>query len=188
MLGRLVEKSLVSFDDRGPDRRYRLLETVRLYASGELDGLRGDAGARGRGTPTGRSRSPRRRSTRSSSTARRRTCARRSTPFSPRDSGGALRLCAALTPFWLRRIDLVEAQRRFAAALAGSPEPTALRAEALLAASAIDFRAGLTDSLNARVEESLEIAVSRRRSRDRMAWRSSASRTSPSPGTTARPH
>ncbi len=32
VLGRLVEKSLVSFDDRGPDRRYRLLETVRHYA------------------------------------------------------------------------------------------------------------------------------------------------------------
>src|SRR5262249_41708302 len=32
VLGRLVEKSLVSFDERGADRRYRLLETVRIYA------------------------------------------------------------------------------------------------------------------------------------------------------------
>jgi predicted ATPase len=36
VLGRLVEKSLVSVEDRGPDRRYRLLETVRLYAREQL--------------------------------------------------------------------------------------------------------------------------------------------------------
>src|SRR5262249_14924017 len=36
VLGRLVEKSLVSADERGAERRYRLLETVRLYAQEQL--------------------------------------------------------------------------------------------------------------------------------------------------------
>ena len=45
-----------------------------------------------------------------------------------RAPGEALRLCVALWPFWLRRIDLHEAQRRFDEALAAAPERTALRA------------------------------------------------------------
>jgi tetratricopeptide (TPR) repeat protein len=72
-------------------------------------------------------------------------------------------------PFWMRRIDLVEARRRFGVALDACPEPTPLRAEALLAASAIDLRAGATDSLYARAEESLDIAVALRDRR--LEWR-----------------
>src|SRR5204862_6661280 len=48
----------------------------------------------------------------------------------PRD---ALRFCVALGPFWMRRIDLHEASRRFAEALEAAPQRTAHRAEALLA-------------------------------------------------------
>ena len=48
----------------------------------------------------------------------------------------------ALSPFWLRPIDLHEAQRRFDEALAAAPERTAVRAQALLAAAAIHYRSG----------------------------------------------
>ena len=40
MLGALVDKSLVQFGDAGTGQgRYRLLETVRQYAAGQLDAL-----------------------------------------------------------------------------------------------------------------------------------------------------
>ena len=42
----------------------------------------------------------------------------------------AMRLCVALWPFWLRRIDLEEGHRRFMDSLAAAPERTPLRAEA----------------------------------------------------------
>src|SRR5439155_1147130 len=35
-LGSLVDKSLVITEEHGPEKRYRLLEPVRLYASGHL--------------------------------------------------------------------------------------------------------------------------------------------------------
>src|SRR5439155_19399872 len=56
-----------------------------------------------------------------------------------RAPGDALRFCVALWPFWLRRIDLHEARRRFDEALAAAPERTALRAAALVGAAASDF-------------------------------------------------
>ena len=59
VLGRLVEKSLVSAEERGADRRYRLLETVRLYAHEQLQEA-GEARRSRCATRTGPSRSPRR--------------------------------------------------------------------------------------------------------------------------------
>jgi hypothetical protein len=73
----------------------------------------------------------------------------------PRD---ALRFCVALWPFWMRRIDLQEASRRFTEGLAAAPEHTALRAEALLAAAAIDFRSGMLPHGMALAEESRAVA------------------------------
>ena len=125
------------------ERRYRLLETVRLYARERLDEAGERRGARRAPRRAGRSRWPsaERGSPRLDREAREpargaRHAARRAGPQE------ALRLCVALCPFWLRRIDLDEAQRRYAEALAAAPERTALRAEALLAAAAIDFRSG----------------------------------------------
>ena len=66
---------------------------------------------------------------------------------------------SALSPFWLRRIDLEEGQRRFSDALAAAPERTALRAAALLAISAIDYRAGDLARAEAHARESHEIAT-----------------------------
>jgi hypothetical protein len=76
-----------------------------------------------------------------------------------REPHDALRLCVALWPFWLRRIDLAEAQRRFAEALAAAPERTALRAEALFATAALDFRAGTLSRGMARAEGSYRVAA-----------------------------
>jgi predicted ATPase len=142
VLARVVEKSLVAADDGSSrERRYRLLETVRLYAverleeAGETSAL-AEAHARWalalaeeeRGSPRLDREAPNLRAALDTLLAR-----------YPED---ALRLCVALLPFWLRRIDLQEAQTRFDEALAGAPQRTVLRAEALLAAAAIHFRSG----------------------------------------------
>ena len=141
VLARLVEKSLVAVEDGGRGRRYRLLETVRMYARERLDGGRRGAGAWPSGTPAGRSRSPSASGARRGSTGRREPARRAPHPARARPAD-ALRLCVALLPFWLRRIELEEARRQFAAALEAAPERTTLRAEALLAAAAIEFRSG----------------------------------------------
>src|SRR5204862_1684994 len=60
--------------------------------------------------------------------------------------------------FWLRRIDLHEAQQRFDEALDAVPERTALRARALLSAAAIDFRSGVLQRALRRAEESHAIS------------------------------
>ena len=97
VLGRLVEKSLVSFDDRGPDRRYRLLETVRLYASGELEdsGETQALAARHAGWALALAEA-----TPDTQLLDREAANMRAAldTLLARDSGGALRLCAALTP------------------------------------------------------------------------------------------
>jgi tetratricopeptide (TPR) repeat protein len=72
---------------------------------------------------------------------------------------GALRFCVALWPFWMRRIDLDEAQRRFDQALSAAPERTALRARALLRAAAIDFRSGELSRGRKLAEESYSVAA-----------------------------
>jgi predicted ATPase len=156
LVARLAEKSLVAVEDAGRERRYRLLETVRLYAHDraaeagdaadvarrhadwalalaerELGSLRLDREAANLGAALDSLRA---------------------------DPERALRLCVALWPFWLRRIDLDEAHRRFERALADAPERTPLRAEALLAAGSLDIRAGRLDVAREYALESLSIA------------------------------
>jgi tetratricopeptide (TPR) repeat protein len=74
------------------------------------------------------------------------------------DPEAALRLCVALWPFWLRRIDLDEALRRFDDALAAAPGRTRLRADALLASVALALRAGRFGREYTSSLESLSIA------------------------------
>ena len=158
VLARLVEKSLVAADEGGRERRYRLLETVRLYARERLDDAGEAAVLAGRHAAwalelTERERdSPRLDPEAANLRAALATLLARE----PRD---ALRFCVALSPFWLRRIELEEANRRFTAALEAAPERTALRAEALLAAAAIDMRSGTLSRGIARAEESRLIAA-----------------------------
>ena len=75
-----------------------------------------------------------------------------------REPHDALRLCVALWPFWLRRIDLDEASGASPTRSHAAPERTALRAEALLAAAAVDFRGGTLPRGIARAEESYPVA------------------------------
>ena len=158
LLARLVEKSLVTGDEGGRERRYRLLETVRLYArdrlveAGETAAL-AERHARWALTLAERERGS---SRLDREAANLRAAFDTLLEREPRD---ALRLCVALWMFWLRRIDLDEAKRRFAASLAAVPERTLLRADGLLAAAAIDYRSGAL-SLGLRLaEESYAVAA-----------------------------
>jgi predicted ATPase len=158
VLARLVEKSLVGGDERtSRERRYRLLETIRLYARERLDeagenSVLAERHARwALALAEGERGSPRL----DRDAANLRTALDTLLERAPRD---ALRLCVALWPFWLRRIDLHEAQRRFDEALAAAPEHTALRAEALLAAAAIHFRSGALSRGLPYAEESYAVA------------------------------
>ena len=141
VLARLAEKSLVAVEEGRRERRYRLLETVRMYARERLAeaaeaptlALRHAGWAlalaeREQGSAQLDRETPNLRAALDTLLA-----------HAPHD---ALRLCVALLPFWLRRIELDEARRRFAVALEACPERTTLGAEALLAAAAIDFRSG----------------------------------------------
>src|SRR4051794_10058718 len=158
VLARLVEQSLVAAGDDGRQRRYHLLETVRLYARDRLDDAGEGAARRARHAAWALILAER----------------ERGSPRLDRDAANlrvaldtllaqepeeALRLCLALCPFWLRRIDLDEGERRFADALAAAPERTLLRAQALSAAAALDFRAGSLARGSGRAEESYAIAA-----------------------------
>ncbi|HST16126.1 MAG TPA: tetratricopeptide repeat protein [Gaiellaceae bacterium] len=157
ILGRLVEKSLVAAGDVDGAWRYGLLDTVRAYAQDRL----AEAGetaelARRHATWTlAFAERERESGAMDAEAANVRTALQTLLEHAPND---ALRLCVAVYPFWLRRIDLGEGQRRFAAALAAAPERTALRAEALRAAGAIDMRSGTIGRGTARAEEAYSIA------------------------------
>ncbi len=138
VLARLVEKSLVSTDGSARIPRYQLLESVRLFAGERLL----DAGERERfvrGHALWALALAEREGERGQLD---REVANLRAAHNPLSAEQKLRFCVALLPLWLRRIDLEEAHRRFLEALAGAPEPTRERAEALLAVSAIDYRAG----------------------------------------------
>ena len=158
VLGRLVEKSLVSAEERGAERRYRLLETVRLYAQEQLL----DAGE------------ARPLALRHAHWALALAEAEADRPALDREAANlraaldtlmdaepeeAVRFCVHLVPFWLRRIDLHEGRRRLAEVLEVAPARTALRVEALLAASAVALRSGTVPDGRERVEEALEVAL-----------------------------
>jgi|SRR5579884_321468 len=157
ILARLVEKSLVAVDDTRHGRRYRLLETVRVYArdrliaAGEESLLADRHAAWALSLAEGAGGSP----SLDPETGNLRAAIRVLLERRPHE---ALRMCAALAPFWLRRIELAEARRRFAEALAGCPEQSALHAEVLLAAAAIEFRGGALAAGEELVERSRMLA------------------------------
>ncbi len=153
LLGRLVEKSLVAVSG-GRRLRYRLLETVRLYGGERLRDA-GEAGALAQrhalwalAVAEREGESPRLDADAANLRAAHEA-------LSPDER---LRYCIALLPFWMRRIDLEQSRRRFDAALAAAPDPTELRARALIAASAVDFRAGAVARSAKLAQQGLEIA------------------------------
>jgi predicted ATPase len=158
LLARLVEKSLVDAEGGSSrERRYRLLETVRYYARERLDeadesSMLAERHARWALALAEQERgSPRL----DRDAANLRVALGAMVERAPDD---ALRFCVALWPFWMRRIDLDEAHRRFDMALAANPERTALRARGLLRAAAIDFRSGELSRGRQLAEESHSVA------------------------------
>ena len=184
VLARLVEKSLVAADDGSSrERRYRLLETVRLYARERLE--RGGRERRARrptrplGARAGRAASAARRG----STATRRTCARRSTRCS---SARRTTRCASASR--CGRSGCAgsishEAQRRFDEALAARPGAHGAAGGALLAAAAIEFRSGALAPGARSAEESYADRLRDRRRATPSGGRSSSSASSASPAT-----
>jgi predicted ATPase len=158
VLARLVEKSLVNAEHVGGEGRYHLLETVRLYALERLDEA-GETAAlakqhahwalvmveREGDSPV-----------LDREAANLRAAHKALLTSDPRE---ALRYCVALSPFWLRRIDLQEAHERLGESLAGALERSALRATGLLAMSAIDYRAGDLACGASHAQESHKIAI-----------------------------
>ncbi len=158
LLARLVEKSLVATDEfSSRERRYRLLETVRLYAGEMLDA----SGERSAFADRHAQWALELAEERGESPRLDRDAANLRAGFDTRldrAPADALRFCIALLPFWMRRIDLQHAQRRVDAALAASGDRTVLRAQTLLVAAAICMRCGTLARGVAYAEESYEVA------------------------------
>jgi predicted ATPase len=157
VLARLVEKSLVAADDRVRDRRYRLLETVRLYAGDRLEEAGESARLARSHADWALDLAERQRDDPRLDREAANLQAALDTLLAV-DPPAALRLCVSLWPFWLRRIDLEEGHRRLAEALAAVPERTETREAALLAASALDLRAGRLERAEVAIAECRAIA------------------------------
>lgn len=170
LLARLVEKSLVIVADEESSRRrrYGLLETVRVYAHERLDEAGEVAALADRHAQWALAVAVKERGSRrlDRDATNLRAAFDTLLESAPDD---ALRFSVALGPFWLRRIDLHEAGLRFDQVLAAVPERTALRAQALLAAAAIDFRSGELARGIERAEQSYVVASELGNADDR--WR-----------------
>ena len=158
VLARLVEKSLVSAEGGfAGKRRYHLLETVRLYARERLDEAGETRVLAGRHAgwvlALAEEEHGSQRLDRDAANLRVGL-----DTLLENEPGDALRLCVALWPYWMRRIDLHEAHRRFAQALAAAPERTAARARGLLRAAAVDLRSGEVSRGRQLAEESYSVA------------------------------
>jgi len=158
LLADLVEKSLVVSEDRGGQRRYRLLETIRSYAASRFaaSGERPVVAARQAawlvrfvsgldGQLTGLD----------SEQGNLRVALETLLETEPEE---ALRLTAAVWPYWLRRIELPEARYWLGESLERATGTSRERVQALLGYAAIEFRSG-DDGLGlARVEEARSLA------------------------------
>ena len=169
LLAELVDKSLVVSEDRDGLRRYRLLETIRSYAAGRLasSGDRPAAAARHAAWVlqlvagldqqlTGLEREQ----------GNHRVALETLLEHDPEE---ALRLSAAVWPFWLRRIELPEARHWLGETLERAPGASPERLSALLGHAAIEFRSGDAGFGLAKVEEAL--ALARELGDPRLEWR-----------------
>jgi predicted ATPase len=171
VLARLVEKSLVTTEERQAARRYRLLETIRAYAdarlveageratlslrqAGWLAGLvdRGDSQLSGLDPERGNLRAA-------------------LETLLAGDPPAALRLCARVWPFWLRRIELPEARRWLGEALERAPEPTPVRVRALLGHAAVEYRGGSADERLGLDHAAEALALARELGEPELEWR-----------------
>jgi predicted ATPase/DNA-binding SARP family transcriptional activator len=151
LLDRLVDKSLVAVDQHAGEARYRLLETVRQYGAERLDAAGERAGLERRhldwfaafateqvpplgqaatgGTP------PRLDAEHDNLRAAMAWALRHDPP-------AALRLGVTLFPWWLARSHFAEGARALSAALDATTARNGLRADALLALTALHVRLG----------------------------------------------
>jgi len=169
VLADLVDKSLVASEDRRGRRRYRLLETIRSYAASRLvvSGERPALAARHAawlvnlvtgldGQLTGLD----------SEQGNLRVALETLLDTNPEE---ALRLSAAVWPFWLRRIELPEARHWLTESLERAPGDSPERIRALLGDAAIEFRSGDAGFGLAKVEEA--VALARRLGDPALEWR-----------------
>jgi predicted ATPase len=158
VLARLVDKSLVVAQQASSgERRYHLLETVRLYARDRLEEADETCELANRQARWALALAEQERGSQrlDRETPNLRVALDTLLRTAPED---ALRLCCALWPVWMRRIELDEARRRFSEALAAAPERTATRARGLLRAAAIYFRRGELSRGRELGEESYSVA------------------------------
>jgi predicted ATPase len=166
LLGRLVDKSLVQVEEGSGENRYRLLETVRQYATEQLEvaGEREGLERRHRewylelaeSDPTPPGDLPSRSRLRRLDLERDNLRAALASALDG-DPQLGLRLAVALWRFWLMRGYLAEGYRWLDAALAAAPEHTADRARALLAACLVGLRRGVHERLHEFGAESVAI-------------------------------
>jgi predicted ATPase/predicted negative regulator of RcsB-dependent stress response len=160
VLVRLVEKSLVAAEERHGTRRYRLLETIRAYASERLSEVAEreivatrHAAWLSRLVEEDDSQLSRLDPERGNLRAALET-------LLIQDPPAALRLCARAWPFWLRRIELPEARRWLGEALERAPaSPSPDRVRALLGHAAIEYRSGDMGLGLGHAEEALALAT-----------------------------
>jgi predicted ATPase/DNA-binding SARP family transcriptional activator len=166
--GQLVDKSLVNPEEEAGERRYYLLDTVRqfaaerLRAAGELEELqrrhREWFAALAASDPTAPGDLPDEawlaRLDRERDNLR---AALASSLSHDRQTG--LALAVSLWRFWLMRGYLAEAYRWLVAVLGAAPEPTPLRARALLAVSLIGLRRGVYERIEEFAAQSVAISA-----------------------------
>ncbi len=171
VLARLVEKSLVTTEERQAARRYRLLETIRAYASARLVeaeelaalSLRQAgwlAGVVERDDSQLLALDPERGNLRVALET-----------LLARDPPAALQLCVRVWPFWLRRIELSEARRWLGEALDRAPEPSPIRVQALLGHAAVEYRAGSGDKRLGLDHADAALALARELAEHELEWR-----------------
>ncbi|UXY25577.1 tetratricopeptide repeat protein [Streptomyces sp. HUAS TT20] len=166
LLGRLADKSLVWVEPRQDEVRYRLLETIRQYATGRLRAA-GElmatearhrrfylalAEAQDREPPTGVTGATALELEADYDNLR---AALRS--FLRHEPDSALRMAVALRMFWPERGRLAEGRRWLEDTLAAAPEPTPQRARALMGRAVLAIRLGDASCLEDIAEQIVEI-------------------------------
>jgi predicted ATPase/DNA-binding SARP family transcriptional activator len=166
LLGRLADKSLVQVEEGGGERRFRLLETVRQYATERLaEAAEGEDFARrhrewylalAESDPTPAGDLPARERLRGLDLERDNLRAALASAQAA-DPQLGLRLAVALWRFWLMRGYLSEGYRWLLISLRAAPEHTADRARALSALCLMGLRRGVHQWMYENGDESVAI-------------------------------
>ena len=163
LLGRLVDKSLITAEEERGEYRYRLLETIRQYARERLadadETRRTEARHRTWYLAVAEAADPRGAGERFFEPVEVELDNLRAALASGLrdDPRCALRTAVALWHLWMRRGYFTEGSRLLDAALAADPAPTPLRARGLVATSALDVRLARPERIIGLAEEAREI-------------------------------